>query len=688
MNAVPWTEIAAAWGDRDFRLLRDAVEQLDGVRTGHIEQLFGEGDDGFAQAVLAEAFAAVEADPDARVLLGTWVYSTCLAHWESATDSARIHAVLGALSEVVGGSAHSDRALQLLDDHGHCLRRAMAVENALHCSCPVEMHAQAGAIVEVTTGMLDSDGADHAQPEALFRAHAETQRVHYSAVRDMAEAVMEFFETEPAPGILQRGIDALNEAEGDPAVRGDVYESELRGHRAALTTLDAMAQLPRIAVGSADVVYLYPFALIGTDRDEVIERVGLEGQGLTLGGQRVTASVRLMLTDVWEHPDGSAPFYSGWELRLPDVSVTPAAGEEWTFECQVELRLSRLGNHSLRVTSRLADTDLNDLNQTMRRGSGLMGDERLRSGQAQWGRFVDYAAEVISDLAAALGARPRGDPDSDFHEVVVARALTIQYPGGDRETARAADLAGAVGGTLLLSPVRNLASSVVEWARYPPPAVENLMQGTGFLDDVAVRTANTTMLYTPVSPDWTHTSYVEMAELVATMPPLLAAWEDEIVEAGSSLNVESLTHAQLLRRQRELRSLENRIRQDLARLHSRRMVRHRVHREFIDRLWVAAGLDRLEGEFERQVALIGTQSEELTTFAATLEERKRRETRTKVELVLGVIAVVSVTSFFSWLNDDFGLDTHWVSIAELSVLVGLILAVVVIIILGSREEEP
>jgi hypothetical protein len=140
----------------------------------------------------------------------------------------------------------------------------------------------------------------------------------------------------------------------------------------------------------------------------------------------------------------------------------------------------------------------------------------------------------------------------------------------------------------------------------------------------------------------------------------------------------------VLDRKRELRALESHIRQELARLRSRRLVRNRVHREFIDRLWAAAGLPRLEAELERQFGVIGTLNEELATRAATIEEQNRRRTRLKVELVLGVIAVISVTSLFSWVNDDFGLDTRWVSAVEATSLVAMIVLVAVIILREQR----
>jgi hypothetical protein len=351
--------------------------------------------------------------------------------------------------------------------------------------------------------------------------------------------------------------------------------------------------------------------------------------------------------------------------------------------------------------------DLHDLNQALRRASRGMGEETLRSGGGEWTRFVAYAEELIAGLAEGLSAegapvRSIGDPATDFHVVLGARSLSVQRADGTRTPATVAELPATVGGSLLLHPVRNLATSLEEWVRYPSPEIENLM--SGYVDELAVRTPNTTVLYMPSSPDWSFDGYEEMAEFTASLPPLLASWEDRIIAIEEEVKSElpELRREarqedgdrpaerrrprldEILEREATVRELETNVRQELARLHSRRLVRDRVHREFLDRLWDAAGMPRLESELDRQLDVIGTLNERLSTLESSITERNRKRTARYLELVLAVIGVITLTDLFGWINSEFGLDGDAVSGVETAVLV-LVGAAVAAIILRQRS---
>ncbi|MEA2419154.1 MAG: hypothetical protein QOE60_1360 [Thermoleophilaceae bacterium] len=731
-TALPWPEITEQWREREFSLLRQAVARIGDVPFGRLDDLLDPAEESQTRpedpaVVVREAFAAVGASPGGPALLATYLYGKCLDKWERSEEYDVIEAVLRPLREEALRGAAGDHVLALVAEHALSTIDAMAVESGLNCSCPIYMQERAAEIVKRTNSMLDgSNGRELAQPVGLLRADAETQKVYFGAVRDTAAAVLAFLmREEPGPGNFDTVIDDLLEAEGDPAVHGDVFESELRAHRVTLSALQEAAPKPRLAIDSAEIVYIYPFALRGKgdEPDTVIRRALDEGEGWELGPNRIKPGrpLPLEVTSVWERPGSDEPKHGGAALPLPDLSVTPTAdvafspetGGDYTFDCQAELRLSRLGNHYLRVRSRPAAMDLHDLNQALRRASRSMGEETIRSGAGEWSKFVDYAEEIIDGLTACLSTSEAivtsvGDPTADFHVVVGARSLSIRRADGTKSPAAVADLAGAVGGSLLLHPVRDLATSLEEWVRYPPPVVENLMEGAGYIDDMTVRTPNTTVIYMPSSPDWSFQGYEEMVEFIAAVPPLLASWEDQIIDFERAVKDElpelrreaREPHPddaaeeygprnprrldEILEREAALRELETYVRQELARLHSRRLVRNRVHREFLDRLWEAAGLPRLEAELERQLDVIATLNERLSTLESSIAERNRQKSARYLELVLGVIGVISLTGLFSWVNGEFGIGSDVVAAGETVVLV-LMGAIVAAIILRQRR---
>lgn len=712
---IEWSGIAEEWRERSHARLREAVEGLEGVSIGALDALLDsvDGDGGDPRSVLRAAFEGAGARRDGPALLATYVYARCLEKWERAEDHDLIRRVLDALRAETLRAGDGDRALSLVAEHASCMSDAMYVENAVNCSCPVDMGNWAKRIVARTDSMLGAAGeGDLAEPARLLRADAETQRLYFGAVGEVADAVLEFLVAgKPGPGPFGKTIDTLRDVEQHDAVRGDVYESELRAHRATLTALDGRAPDPRIWVDAAEVVYLYPFALGAefVDGAAVVDRARLAGDVWELGDGIVPLSVQeLLLTDVWERAGSEQPLYSGVTLTLPNVSVTPTAGEEYTFECEAEVRLSMLGNHHVRVHSRLDDTDVHDLNQALRRASRSMGEEILECGGRRWSRFVDFASDVIEGVAESLwapAAPPRGavagDPAADFHVVVGARSLSIQRAEGEPAPARIEDLTTAVGGSLLFHPVRHLATSLEEWIRYPAPEIENLMQGAGYVDDLAVRTPNTTVLYMPSSPEWVFDEYEEMIEFTASLPPLLASWEARIIDYGAELQedlpeltrpapagddgeVPSADLVEILRRDAALRELQVRIQNDLALFHSPRLVRDRVHREFLDRLWTAAALPRLEDELERQLGIVSSLNERLSAIASGIAEENRRRTELYVQLILGAIAAVSLTGLFSWVHSEFDITDQAWAVAESALLAATAVALVLIILRQRR----
>jgi hypothetical protein len=720
---VPWELIRRQWPQREFGALREAVPALEGFGLGRIDDLLDGETGGEPATELEQAFAVVDGDDDAELLLALFVYAKCLDKWERSSDYERIRGVIRGLRDAVDsrGRERDDVQRQLVDvivGEAECMERAMAVENAMNCSCPVAMGKEAEGARSGTESVLREletiDGTGFAELRELLASDAETQQVYFGAVGLVAKAVLDFVEDEPeVPRGIDETIEALRAAEAHPAIRGDVYESELRSHRDALAALRELAPRPRLEIAAAELVYLYPFAVVdGVATAEAVAKAssGMPLESGTLGPVTVE---QLRLTDLWEPRPLGETGYTGWTIALPNILVTTTADEQLDFD--PEIRLTSLGNHCLRITSRLDAASLHELNQALRRGSNAMGEETLQCCGSTWTKFVDYADEVVRTVAALLEGDLIWNVDATYHVVVAAHALTVVQPDGSRRPADEHDLRETVGAALLLRPIRQIATSLEEWVRYQPPEPENLLDELGYVGEWAVRTANTTVLFMPASPQWTIDAYREIAEFIATMPPLLRSWETRAVEqeaehaelaavsadGGESEEEFAVRHAQ----ERKLRNLEIEIRKRLALLHSPALCTTPTQRELLDRLWRAAGLEALERELESWMAFLSAVHARQSDLASAREEERsrvqeqlsrvqqKRQERIEiwVQLLLGVIAATSLTQLFAWIGTTFEEEHPVVSWIEVGLLVAIVLATGYVILrkwLIDREEEP
>jgi hypothetical protein len=305
-------------------------------------------------------------------------------------------------------------------------------------------------------------------------------------------------------------------------------------------------------------------------------------------------------------------------------------------------------------------------------------------------------------VADALKAEASGEPEASFHIAVAASEITVRERGKEPRRVTLGDLREAVGATLLFQPVPGLATALEEWVRYPRPEVRNLLGRGGYEGELVARTANTTVLYMPDSPDWRTAGYQEMIEFVASLPPLLQLWERQAASHAETLEdrLRSLTSLldraesrvldaeveDLHRREAEQRKFEGKIRKELGFLHSPALCRDRSQRDFIDALWDGAGLNLLEADLERRLESLSALQERVTTLAAAAAAQRRREEQERaqahasrvekgVQLFGVALAVLSVAGFFSWLNDGFKLDHLAVTVAELVLLLAAVVGV-------------
>jgi hypothetical protein len=698
-SAIPWSEIQTEWRDREHRASRQAISEVEGLVIDDVDSLLfatGSPSQKSADDILERAFAAAADAPDGEVLLAMYLYGRCLEKWEQTEDYARIRIVLVALKNLAGtlrpdGSSANGRAqlFSVIVGQAQVMTNAMRVEDALSCSCPVAMGTRARDVVKRLDALLEQERAlddDLHDLREVLRNDAATSRRYYDTIAAVADAVCAFVTQEaPGPTDFDLALNALS-----IALQGDVYESELRAHYASLKALRDCAEKPRLRIDDAEVVYVYPFALKGVDGEEAVERAldGRVTEALHKLGLGAPKARKLELNDLWEPRDALESGYSGVSIELPRIAVTTTALDE--FEVDAEVRLSRLGNHHLRVRCRLQDAGVHEVNQALRRGTHAMGEETLKSGTRTWTKFPHYAYDVIRAIAAKLGEKQVGNLNATSHVVLAARSISVQHRDGRTSPAKLAEVEEAVGATLLFHPVRHLATSLEEWIRYPRPSVKNLLGQQGYAGDLVARTDNTTVTFMPASPEWLVDEYEEMIEFVASIPPLLTQWEDQAWRLAKELDKIEQTHKQDISmeslREKATRALvlEQDIRGQLAFLRSPALCRTLAQRQFLDQLWKAAGLPALESELERRLTRLTERQGRIAALVRREEQKHAERFADRIQILLGLLAVASLTGVALWINDAFDVHRGAWAWGETAGLAGAGLFVVVVIAWARR----
>ena len=406
----------------DVRRLDDAIDAIlenekndEGAKTG--EKVEDDED----QEELAELFKVAVKWPSYAVVLTTYLYARYLKLWEDTSDwpgiRRLIEATKSALKSPKGGSpidALEERdagaaaivrsVLELIE----AIDQAMEVESGLNCSCPVTMKDAAERVAAKAQGVLDRVGSGPHEGRAGFvHARASIDWHYFSAVAQVGDAVCDYIENTVDLSTKLRDVTS-HVSNVEERIKGDVYESELRSHRLGLESLSVA--WPRLHVDLANVIYCYPFAVPWADPSSLIEAVNsFDG---TMPGKfaGLTASVEdMVLTDMWESSDVSGAdgegLFSGVTLTFgadhdPRVKTTAQKllpDEHIPDELfSIEIRLSRLGNHYLRLQQRLKNASIHDLNQAMRRAMQQMGDETVLFGAHEWPRLFELAHDLIN----------------------------------------------------------------------------------------------------------------------------------------------------------------------------------------------------------------------------------------------------------------------------------------------------
>ena len=143
---------------------------------------------------------------------------------------------------------------------------------------------------------------------------------------------------------------------------------------------------PRLFLNEGKIIYCFPFALPWVEPSTLIKaaRECDRGHQWKFGDLEADLS-ELELTDMWDGQAGADDkLFTGVKFKFskenePKVRTVAQdiMKEQGDLSFQLEIRLSRLGNHYLRFESLLKDCSIDELNQAMRRAMQQMGDETV-----------------------------------------------------------------------------------------------------------------------------------------------------------------------------------------------------------------------------------------------------------------------------------------------------------------------
>jgi hypothetical protein len=702
--APSWEAIGSELRRRQSETLRAWLASHGQVAVDHLDHALRHVDEGVSnRGLLNKTFFEARKSPELSVLLATYCYAAALETWELALPSDQVQELVEAIQAAVlaaipEGESPSGRLVRSVVRLAESLVDAMEVENALNCSCPFGMKTAAHKVVK-RARVVQRDLADPVPGQDACRefilTRAKIDHVYYEAVVATAEGVEAYIEGGPqATDTLRARIADVERAENNEILQGDVYQSELRVHRLALAAL--LDAWPRIYVDRAEIIYCYPFAV----RSEK-PGVQIKAQDLIAAAQpprrptqppwqpwRRTGHTptiqELSLTDMWA---GNAPEedrFAGIAVLLPTATVATTAST--TLDgFAVELRLSHLGNHYLRVQSHMNDKSLHELNQAMRRGTPSMGREVVTCGTGRWDRMSDMARDLIESFVEYLGNNGSGldalktvIPQCSEEIIVSARQLSVEGPDGCREEASIDVVTASPGASLLLQPVHGAAVALEQWVRHPVPETvdANLLGDYGFIGDFSFRTANTSFGYFPGRPEFLVLEYEEAAEFVASLPAPLQGWLEDI-RAISSLESGKVRHAD--ERKLQSRTILTQARMKLAHFRSSDLCLTAVQRELLDRSFASAGIPKLEQDLEAQFEVANAYLAELSAEQA----RENDQRQSFIANVLGFTAVffglASLATILQLANSGFRASRGGIR-GEVLVIGGLALVVLIWVI--------
>jgi hypothetical protein len=531
---------------------------------------------GLVLAAVERALSAAAPVPDGAPLLLLYLKFMCDQAWQAAWDGDMILSVMRFArqqgEDIIAAGRTADLELSgLALDRLAVLTSEMMTLNAGSCGVLAAWARYAAETRELACGVAEA--AEATEPSAIARyiaIEARRDETYYASLGTAAQAVHDHFAHGRSD--LRGAVQALRAAEEslpDGCARG-----ELRAHRYNVEVLADATEQPWMRLDHAKLIYLYPFGLYGeANASPSSPSAGVPEQGVSTFAEHMVNVARrtaerwtvsgwsiaehpqarvernLLLDDIWKGDDPLGRQYRGMAVTLPDIELSDIDRDDADpITLSVELRLSELGNHYLRVECEMSGADPQQVYAAMIRAAPEFGDliqlgAPLRPGVPQrteraWPRLADFATEVIRDACeqlaqhSGLGVRRSGRPGMYHVMVSVERGSLVSPVGAEPEpVAIALDAVTAIGAQALCHPVHNGISSLAEWLRYPVEVGElPVVDAPGFAGDLLLRTCNTTLIVLPATPDYGVGTVVEAAEFVATLEGMFAGWQDQVAE--------------------------------------------------------------------------------------------------------------------------------------------------------------
>lgn len=675
--------------------------------------------------VLATQIPAAARHPDGLPLLLVYLIYEVEQAWERSYHYRPMwHTLRGSRELIEGrptlipeGEVEAVRALLSVMS---CLDLEIQVENALVCGDLDEL-------ARVATSAADTAGRTLALADALadsvppladyLRDKAGGVQAYYRALTLAATDLHSFLSE---GGALDRGISALAAAESADEA-GDHYDaSELRAHRFSLTALRAAQARDWLWIDHGKVVYVYPFALRGMTPDQVVDRVGALGTDTAFGGVHPTAvQDSLDQDDVWDGSDYLGRGYDGALIEMPSATLrTPGGAVAATFE--VGLRLSRLGNHYVRLETELVDASPHDVYLALFRAAPEHGYADVSfdaEGAESYPRLSDLAVRLAQDLAINLGAGLRViTRPGMFHVLLSIHAASLSR-GYDRQAERreahdAEELLGAVGAGVLTNPVTHCVGSMAEWIRYPD-------RPSGAYHDLSVTgrrmlwTCNTTVLPALGEPEFSVATRETIVEFVASLDGLFAGWSSELAahhrwisaqvpelsglsgdRAPEGKELDDLA-AHLEREQLRLHEFATETRSVASLIESPSLVSSPVVAAILGAALQAAGYPQRRAELAQRTeevldARLGLRIEALARRRLARESRvaavRERRRRARLDTMLAVIAAIGISGLGQIIQA--GYDVRLAGAVWIVTAIALLAAVIGVVVwrLADRPE--
>ncbi|MFK3981002.1 hypothetical protein ACI2K4_11565 [Micromonospora sp. NPDC050397] len=666
---------------------------------------------GLVTTALERALEAAAPVPYGGPLLLLYLKFRCDQAWQAAWDIDLIVTVMGFARRsgarlVAAGRCADPELTRLALDLLGVLISEIATFNAASCGSLAAWARMSGDTRDLARAV--AQGAEAVGPSAIaehLAVQARRDESYYASLARAAQAVHDHFEYGGSD--LVGAAQALRAAEeGRP---DDCERSELRAHRHNVEALAEVAEEPWVRIDHAKLVYLYPFGLYGstgpvrpahavpeqgtsTFSQHMVEVARRTAEEWTVAGWSIAEHPQAMVTrdllldDIWKGDDPLGRQYRGMAVTLPDLELADIdRPDAEPTVLKVELRLSELGNHYLRLECDLVGATPQQVYAAMIRPVPEYGDlvelgSPLRSatpGPADrvWPRLANFATDVIRDVTehladrSGLAVRRSGRPGM-YHVMVSVERGSLVPPDGAEPVpvALARDAATAVGAQPLVHPIRNGINSMAEWLRYRvEPGALPIVDAPAFAGDLLLRTCNTTLMVVPGTPDYAANMVLETAEFVATLEGMFAGWQDQIAEHYDQVMAQLSTMVERLERRdatadpdgtdpaeyervtQELADMQGGLEAQQLRLHqfvmasrlslmfvtAPSLVMSPVVRLTIDRLLAAAKFDALRGEFEGMIddvlgdrigalvdASVRRQRERNDALARTLRERE------------------------------------------------------------------